>query len=246
MIAHEPSSSEVQQNASSGTKVPPRPGSVVWVVMGGRLIKAAPEHLRMASNLETAEYHFKNPAKPPTDDLRKVLESAVGKQFEEFEDVHSQEPPPMDADPFDRDMNSGPTGQLPGGRPSASGSSSSSEAPLPGVPVSYGPEAPFRLPAQSVGPQEPQEPTSQEELPPRKPPARQTTGTERPVPMENDDEDLTGSADNPTSGAAASSGSASSSRKAPLRTASVPTRRLRAKTDITSEASKNPRISKRE
>ena len=52
VIAHEPSSSEVHQNASSGTKEPPRPGSAVWVVMGGRVIKAAPEHLRMASTLE--------------------------------------------------------------------------------------------------------------------------------------------------------------------------------------------------
>ena len=133
-------------------------------------------------------------------------------------------------------MNTGPCGQPHGDRPSASGPSSSSEAPLPGIPVSYGPETPFRPPARPVGPQEPREPTSLEAPPPRKPPARQTTGTERPVPMEDDDEDLTGSADNPTSGAAASSGSASSSRKAPLQTASVPTRRLRAKTDISSEA----------
>ena len=104
--------------------------------------------------------------------------------------------------------------------------------------LSYGPETPFRPPARPVGTQEPREPISLEAPPPRKPPARQTTGTERPVPMEDDDGDLTGSADNPTAGAAASSGSASSSKKAPLRTASVPARRLRAKTDIPSEAQK--------
>ena len=112
VIAHEPSSSEVQQNSNSGTKEPPRPGSVVRVVMGGRVIKAAPEHLRLASTLEPAGYDFNNPAKPLADDLQKVLESAVGKQFE---DVHSQEPPPMDADPFDRDASTGPSGQPPDG-----------------------------------------------------------------------------------------------------------------------------------
>ncbi len=69
-----------------------RPGSVVWLVRGARLIKAAPEQLRKASLREECQELLCNPPSLPWT-LTKLMDD-VGSQ--QYDDVSGEVPEPMD------------------------------------------------------------------------------------------------------------------------------------------------------
>ena len=72
-ISHEASHSSPPRGFPNA---PGRPGSIVWIISNGYILRACPEHLRPASPLEEAEALARNPEATPLKTLDELLAKA--------------------------------------------------------------------------------------------------------------------------------------------------------------------------
>ena len=98
VLAQEPSRSERRPGVHLPQDGPVRPGSVVWVVLANRLIRAAPEHLREASTLERADLLKLDPNFDPGTTLEQCTARLQGGQYEGL--LEEPSPPPGQLNTF--------------------------------------------------------------------------------------------------------------------------------------------------